>query len=200
MRLGVRVSRSGPQIKKGKNVALEIERKWLVDGTKGLKETLEKDVVSYKRITQGYLVNAKSYSVRVRTSNYIHIYPHGTGSICSYGHITVKRSVGDSLTKREEYEYSIPFKDANELLSDLEEKILKDRYVVGFGVGLNLEIDFFKGKLDGLVVAEVEFPNEESSEKPLDLPDWLPVIREVTDDPRFLNCNLIGKTYEQLSE
>ncbi|HET9598072.1 MAG TPA: CHAD domain-containing protein [Anaeromyxobacteraceae bacterium] len=65
-------------------------------------------------------------------------------------------------------------------------RISKRRRVVEDG-GLAWEVDEFEGR--GLVVAEVELPAR-AGEPPL--PDWLRplVVRDVTDDPAFLNENL----------
>ena len=48
------------------------------------------------------------------------------------------------------------------------------------------EVDVFKGKLTGLVLAEIELTNENDL---FDLPNW--VGQEVSTDPTYLNANLI---------
>ena len=56
--------------------------------------------------------------------------------------------------------------------------------------GLVWEVDEFRGENDGLVVAEVEL---ESEDQPFEAPPW--IGEEVTDDPRYLNANLVRRPY-----
>ena len=58
--------------------------------------------------------------------------------------------------------------------------------------GATSEVDVFGGVNDGLVVAEVELPNEDAV---VDLPDW--IGDEVTDDPRYFNANLIKHPFRE---
>jgi adenylate cyclase len=60
----------------------------------------------------------------------------------------------------------------------------KDRYVVHYK-GNDWEIDVFKGKYEGLVLAEIELEHENDE---FELPSW--VGEEVTNDPAYLNVNL----------
>ena len=150
----------------------EIERKFLVtgDGWRG------KSVG--KRYRQGYLSTVKERTVRVRT-------------VDDRGFITVKGlSVGAA---RSEYEYDIPAADANEMLDGLCERPLieKTRYRIP-GTGVVWEVDEFAGENRGLIVAEVEV---ESEDQALTLPEW--VGREVTDDPRYYNANLVAQPYSR---
>jgi adenylate cyclase len=150
----------------------EIERKFLVTGDgwrKGAKRS---------RLSQGYLYAGKDKSVRVRLED-------------GQGTVTIK---GPTLgASRAEYEYSIPAKDARELLSRLCERPLieKTRSRVRRG-GLVWEIDEFGGDNKGLVLAEIELrrPNQKVA-----LPPW--VGKEVTCDPRYLNSNLFKKSYKR---
>ncbi len=180
-------------------MALEIERKWLVKNTPELVEALAERVWSHLRITQGYIFRGKTSSVRVRDSVVVVCQKNTISMTDATGSICVKNKIGDSLVKRKEYEYSIPYSDARELLDDLDGKITKERFVTKLDSGLVLEIDFFKDKLDGLVVAEIEFPDEESASREVVFPYWLSVVKEVSEDPRFLNCNLIDKSYSDLT-
>ena len=148
----------------------EIERKFLVTGdgwrAKG----------AGKRYRQGYLSTVKERTVRVRT-------------VDDKGFITVKGiSVGAA---RSEYEYEIPAPDANEMLDRLCERPLieKTRYRIPMA-GVVWEIDEFAGENRGLIVAEVEL---ESEEQQVSLPDW--IGREVTDDPRYFNANLVAHPF-----
>ena len=48
------------------------------------------------------------------------------------------------------------------------------------------EIDVFEGNLQGLIIAEIELKEINTS---INLPDW--IAEEVTEDPNYLNINLI---------
>jgi CYTH domain-containing protein len=50
------------------------------------------------------------------------------------------------------------------------------------------EVDVFEGKLDGLIIAEIELESEDES---FNKPVWLG--REVTNDLSYLNAKLIEK-------
>lgn len=149
----------------------EIERKFLVVGDSWKKDAVG---VLYR---QGYLNSAKERTVRVRT-------------IGDKGFLTIKGlTVGCT---RIEFEYEIPFADAEKMLNELVEKpiIEKLRYVIPTDNGLKWEIDEFLGVNQGLVVAEIELPSEEAA---FAKPDWLG--KEVSLDPRFFNSNLVSKPY-----
>ena len=78
------------------------------------------------------------------------------------------------------------------MLDKLAEKpiIEKLRYVIPAGDDLKWEIDEFLGVNQGLVVAEIELPSEETG---FNKPEWLG--QEVSYDPRFFNSNLISNPY-----
>ena len=150
----------------------EIEKKFLIkndewrEGAKGTK---------YR---QGYLSTVKERTVRVRT-------------IDERGFLTIKGvNVG---AVRAEYEYEIPAKDADEMLTDLCEKPLieKNRYKISYK-NLVWEIDEFFGDNNGLIVAEVELTDEHQS---IDLPSW--IGEEVTGDPKYFNSSLIKHPYSK---
>ncbi len=150
----------------------EIEKKFLIkndewrEGAKGTK---------YR---QGYLSTVKERTVRVRT-------------IDERGFLTIKGvNVG---AVRAEYEYEIPAKDADEMLTDLCEKPLieKNRYKISYK-NLVWEIDEFFGDNNGLIVAEVELEDENQS---IELPSW--IGKEVTGDPKYFNSSLIKHPYSK---
>ena len=150
----------------------EIERKFLVNGNAW--RTLAQGVL-YR---QGYLNSAKERTVRVRTAG-------------EKGFLTVK-GITNGVT-RSEFEYEIPFADANEMLSGLAEKPLieKRRFKIPAG-SLVWEIDEFLGENAGLIVAEIELPDEDA---PFERPVWLG--REVSNDPRYFNSNLVRHPFSQ---
>jgi adenylate cyclase len=148
----------------------EIERKFLLAGDewRGLAPGI--------RTRQGYLSTVSARTVRVRT-------------VGERGFLTIKGPSVGAL--RAEYEYEIPIRDAQEMLSHLCEQPLieKVRYQVPHG-GLTWEIDEFCGENAGLVVAEVELPDEQ---QPIVKPPW--IGQEVTGDPRYFNSNLVKLPY-----
>jgi adenylate cyclase len=66
-------------------------------------------------------------------------------------------------------------------------RIEKTRYEIDADDGLVIELDVYKGDLEGLVVAEVEFDSEEAADAFAE-PDWLG--RDVTEDVRYKNQRL----------
>ena len=149
-------------------MAKEIERKFLV------KESWQPQDEGIK-IAQGYLSTVPERTVRVRIKG-------------NKGYLTIKgKNQGISRT---EFEYEIPLGDAEELLKLAEQPILsKTRYLEQHGNRL-WEIDVFAGENQGLVVAEVELPDEQAD---FSRPDWLG--QEVSGDVRYYNANLIKKPF-----
>ena len=64
--------------------------------------------------------------------------------------------------------------------------VTKTRHLIPYG-DLTIELDVFHNKLEGLVFAEIEFPNETIADE-FTPPDWLG--KEVTDDKNYANKNL----------
>ncbi|MBX3725180.1 MAG: CYTH domain-containing protein [Xanthomonadales bacterium] len=154
-------------------MATEIERKFLPAG-----EDWRHGVERSLAIVQGWL-GGDGCSVRVRLTD-------GVGSL------NIKsRTLGPV---RSEYEYPIPAADARELLALCGAQVLaKTRHLVNVD-GHCFEIDEFQGDNDGLVVIEIELQAADSG---FPHPDWLG--REVTDDPRFYNVNLVREPYSRWS-
>ncbi len=153
-------------------MATEIERKFLITGDawrgRGTSTVFR----------QGYLSTVKERTVRVRVAG-------------DQGSITIKGiTIGATRT---EFEYPIPFTDADAMLDELCEQpiIEKTRHVVEFD-GTIWEIDEFAGVNEGLIVAEVEL---DSADQEFTLPRW--IGDEVTDDPRYFNANLIAHPYSE---
>jgi adenylate cyclase len=156
-------------------MAKEIERKFLVSGEPWRAAS---PGASYR---QGYLSSHPERSVRVRSDG-------------KKAKLTIK-----GLTRgatRDEFEYDLPLADAEAMLDQLCERPLieKTRYLVPYG-GRTWEIDVFQGDNLGLVVAEVELASEG---EPLALPPW--VAREVSDDPRYFNANLVKSPFKTWRE
>lgn len=145
----------------------EIERKFLVND-----HTFITQASCTQEISQGYLSTHPDRTVRVRIAN-------------EQGFITVKtRNHGAS---RNEWEYEIPLADAREMLREAANGVLeKTRYIIPAENGLKWEVDVFHGALDGLIIAEIELPSEDT---PFQLPSF--VGKEVTGDKRYYNSSLL---------
>ena len=148
----------------------EIERKFLVKGDTW------RQLATGTSYRQGYLSTVKERTVRVRTIN-------------TKGYLTIK-GITQGVS-RVEYEYEIPFTEANEMLDNLCERPLveKDRYKIKLDE-LVWEVDEFKGENNGLILAEVELQSENQEFKK---PEWIGA--EVSGDPRYFNSNLIKHPY-----
>lgn len=85
---------------------------------------------------------------------------------------------------RLEYEIPIPKKDAEELLKRTCGRIIhKTRYIIPATSGmLKWEVDEFHGEDEGLIIAEIELPSEDTQ---FDKPQWL-----VTQDTTYYNSTL----------
>lgn len=154
----------------------EIERKFLVvgDGWRG-----KASGVLYR---QGYLARTRDRVVRVRVAG---------GS----GFLTVKIRSEAGLG-RAEFEYSVPFEEAQAMLNSLApgEIIEKRRYTFSEGTDV-WEIDEFLGANQGLVIAEIELDSEG---QPFGRPAWLG--EEVSRVSRYLNVELAQAPYSTWDE
>ena len=156
-------------------MAQEIERKFLIQDTSIV------DSLAGERLTQGYLSHDKNATVRVRIAG-------------TTGWLTIKgKTVGAT---RSEFEYPVPEEDARQMLDELCNAgvIDKTRYRLPQGT-LCWEIDVFHGENDGLIVAEIELPSEDT---PFDRPAWLG--EEVTGDPRYYNSALSSTPFNQWAD
>ncbi len=156
-------------------MAREIERKFLV------KEMSWKNETSGVPCRQGYLSLDPDRAVRVRV-------------IGGNAKITIKSRISNRT--RREFEYSIPLRDAEEMLDTmiLGSLICKTRHFIEFGNRI-WEIDQFEGENTGLIIAEVELSAENEM---IEFPPW--IGKEVTDDPRYLNINLCQNPYSRWNE
>ena len=151
---------------------VEIERKFLVqgdgwrDGSRGVP------------IRQGYLPTTAEATVRIRCAG-------------AAAFITIKGSSDREGLARPEYEYEIPLRDAEELLSTLcpHPVIEKTRHEVRFGK-CKWYVDVFGDANEGLVLAEVEMDHVGVD---VPLPPW--IGREVTADPRYKNSSLAKRPW-----
>ncbi|MDT8281858.1 MAG: CYTH domain-containing protein [Gammaproteobacteria bacterium] len=160
-------------------MGIEIERKFLLrnDGWRSL-------ITETHMIKQGYLQSgldaSQKSSVRIRISN-------------EQANINIK-SV-ELSTIRQEFEYTIPLHDAEQMLSTLCSDVIieKTRYYVPYASHL-WEVDVFAGENEGLVVAEIELL---SLDEPFEKPEW--IGSEVSHDNRYYNISLLRHPYSEWS-
>jgi adenylate cyclase len=148
-------------------MGIEIERKYLVTGEfKHLS-------AGNTRIRQAYLSVDPERIVRFRITD-------------ETAFITIKSAAFADTITRNEWEYQIPFTEAEEMMKIcLPGRIDKTRYYVPSG-DHTFEVDVFQGKNEGLIIAEIELSSvDEIFEKP----EWLG--EEVTGNPAYYNSNLI---------
>lgn len=169
-------------------MGIEIERKYLIKNNKWKSHILSHLT---KIITQGYISSSNGKVVRVRSVS--------SGDVRT-GFITIKGPTKG--ISRTEYEYQIPYQDACDMINKLcTDTIKKTRYMVkatdvrvpnpNMDDELYWEIDVFHAKNKGLVVAEIELPHSKTK---YDLPEW--ILRDVTDQRKYSNSNLIKSPYK----
>ncbi len=150
---------------------IEIERKFLVSN---LDECLQHHTNS-KSIVQGYLSFDPARTVRIRKMD-------------TRAFLSIKGKSNATGDTRLEWEKEIPENEATLLLDlCLGGTIRKTRYLVPHQSHL-FEVDVFLGKLQGLVIAEVELS---TANEQVDLPTW--IGKEVTGDSRYFNSDLAKK-------
>jgi adenylate cyclase len=144
---------------------VEVERKFLVPDPPVLAGTQADE------IEQGYLAIGAGGEVRVRRKGELLVLTAKRGSGLS-------RQEAEIALDRERFDALWPLTEGR--------RLHKRRHVLPHG-DLKIEVDVYEGDLEGLVVAEVEFPSEEEA-RGFDPPSWLG--EEVTGDRRYLNETL----------
>ena len=164
---------------------MEIERKFLI---KELPENLS----SYKClvIEQAYLCTEPVVRIRRQDEDY---------------YLTYK---GGGLMSREEYNLPLTEKAYEHLLTKADGNIIsKKRYLIPISnpvfrndytvpkknVDLKIELDIFEPPFAPLILAEVEFPDEEMALAFIP-PAWL--YKDVTDNPEYHNSNMSRKVFQ----
>ncbi len=148
---------------------MEIERKFIINNPPD-------DLESYPHhyISQGYISTEPVVRIRKRDEEYIL-------TIKSKG-LMARTEIEKPLTKIE-FEELIPMVKGN-----LIEKV---RYLIPEKNGLTIEMDVFKGIFEGLIMAEVEFPDMETAE------GYIPPAyfsEDVTNNPEYQNSALSQKS------
>ena len=143
---------------------MEIERKFKV---KRLPENLEQ--YPLRRLEQGYLSTGPVVRVRRDNEDY---------------YLTYK---GAGAMAKEEHNLPLTEKAYRHLLAKADGLVIrKSRYCLPCGP-YTIELDIFDPPLSPLVIAEVEFPDEEMANAFLP-PSWL--MEDVTNDPRYHNSSI----------
>ena len=152
-------------------MATEIERKFL------LRPGLWQPTGPGRHMAQGYLSRDPDRTVRVRV-------------VGEEAFMTIKsRRTGISRT---EIEFPIALQHAHDLLLLCHQPLIdKTRHEV-LHAGMLWEVDVFHGANDGLIVAEIELPAEDT---PFALPEW--ISEEVSHDMRYTNSNLCAVPYSE---
>ena len=145
---------------------VEIERKFLLGELPAALAFARR-----RAILQGYLAIDGDTEVRIRRT------PAGST-------LTIKHGSGEV---RVEEELALAERQATALWELTEGRRLQKARRIMRVDGLDIEVDEYAGALDGLVVAEVEFIDEASSQA-FDPPAWFG--RELTGDPAYANRNL----------
>lgn len=160
---------------------IEIERKFLV-----LNEDYKQLAISRYSIVQGYICKEPGRTVRVRMRT------EADGSSTAF--LTIKSKPNAMGFSRFEWEKEIDVNDAKQLIDMcLPGVIEKTRWLIPAtqpytateSPQLIWEVDEFHGRLNGLVIAELELEREDQA---FNKPSF--VGEEVTGDPRYYNANM----------
>ena len=153
-------------------MALEIERRFLIKN-----DNWKKFITNKTLIEQGYLSKTiDDWIIRIRF----------TGKDFK---ITLKKHIKNFTNF--EFEYSIPQKDGETIMSNLSNTIKKERYF------LKIEkkswiIDCFKDNNYPLEIAEIELSSEEED---LNLPSF--ISKEITGMKHYSNFSLANKPFSE---
>ena len=144
---------------------MEIEHTYLV-----VNDSFKQMANAESEIHQGFLSRIPERTVRVRIKD-------------NRGFITIKGKGAGAA--HPEFEYEVPLDDAVQMLSLCEPPIIKKTRYIVMHDGNRWEVDVFHGDLQGLVIAELEVPNEDYQ---FALPPFVGL--EVTGDKRYYNSQL----------
>jgi len=151
-------------------MAIELERKYIVDENKLNAYLSANQPVSIKKIKQGYISKSEQWVTRIRITEDE-----------KFAELTVKTNSYDLF--RDEFEYFIPVKDGEAMLSRCADIVKKTRIRL-FIEDVYWDIDYFECR--NLIIAEVEL-DPDNKEAPL-LPSF--VLQEVTGLKEFYSENI----------
>jgi len=144
---------------------MEIERKYLITS---LPENITK--YPFHFIEQGYLCTDPVIRIRRQDDEYF---------------LTYKSS---GLMVREEYNLPLTATAYQQLLHKIEGNLIrKKRYLIPLDHQLTIELDVFEAPFSPLILAEVEFPDEETAKGFIPLP-WFG--KDVTFSGKYHNSYL----------
>ena len=147
---------------------MEIERKYLI---KTLPDNL--NIVESRLLEQGYLCTEPVVRIRRDNDDFVLTY----------------KSKG--LMIREEYNLPLTEEAYEHLKEKVDGRLIsKTRHVIPLENELFIELDIFHGDLEPLMLAEVEFPDEESANAFV-APEWFG--EDVTFSSTYHNSNLSKK-------
>ena len=153
-------------------MALEIERRFLIKND-NWKEFVKKKIL----IEQGYLSKSlDDWVIRIRFNG-------------KNFKIALKKHI-KSFTNFE-FEYNIPQKDGETIMSNISNIIKKERFFLDVEEKTWI-IDCFKGNNYPLEIAEIEFSNEKED---LILPSF--ISKEITGLKHYSNFSLANKPYSK---
>jgi adenylate cyclase len=145
---------------------LEIEHKFLV-----ASDSWKNSVARSVRIRDGLIASSNGHKARVRISDDV---------------ATIALKSRRRGLVRTEFEYPIPYSDAEEILRTMcEGRVLdKVRHFVPHA-GMTWYVDAYEGILSGIVLAEIELTQ---TDQEFSLPNW--IGEEVTGDPTYRKINM----------
>lgn len=147
---------------------MEIERKYLINH---LPENLSS--YPHRIIEQGYLSTEPVIRIRKDGEKY---------------ELTYKSK---GLMIREEHTLPLTLSSYEHLKSKIDGYLItKERYNIPYDNHLTIELDYFLGDFSPLVLAEVEFPDEDSANAFIP-PDWFG--KDVTFSSKYQNSSLSQK-------
>ena len=156
-------------------MGIEIERRFLVKS-----EEWKSKVILTQDISQAYLNSSvDEWATRIRIINN------------NAAYITLKSSLNGLVNN--EFEYSIPIKDAIELIKLSKYKITKTRHQLKINKK-DWVVDLFHGSNSPLKIAEIEL-NSESEE--IEVPSWCG--QEITGMKSLSNASLAKTPISKLS-
>jgi len=167
-------------------VPIEIERKFLISKLNTEAHFGLVSCVKKIEIEQSYLQSPANEEVRIRKRTY-----EGSSSFL----LTTKRKTNNPMI-RLETEKIISHYDYLALSKKIDlnkHPLRKDRYCF-LHENQYFELDFFKspGYLQPLILLEIELTEENDK---IEIPDWIKVEKEVTNDPQYSNFNLASNPF-----
>ena len=153
-------------------MCIEIERRFLIKNN-----DWEKLINRKSNIIQGYLSSySENWIVRIRSEDNLF-------------KLTLKKHITKS--KNFEFEYEIPKKEGEIIISEIKNPIIKERFYLRFKEKEWI-IDRFKGKNFPLEIAEVEL---KTIDEHIHLPSFLST--EITGLKKFSNFELSNKPFSR---